>query len=288
MTPLIQYAERGRNTWWRYLCCTPLALALATVLGVAIVILLFLAHAVPPDLQEQMTHPTRPAVFFTATGVSFGCLLIGFVGAIRLLHGKRFGDLLGDWRWQAVAAGAAIWFAIQALAALADFGLAPRSFSLTASGETLTLLLTAVPALAVQTFTEEFVFRGYLTQGLLLAIRRPLPAAIVSGLIFGAVHIPNGTPQAVNAAVFGIATAYTAIRTGSIAFSFGLHVVNNLFGAVLVVSASDVFRGAPGLFSQNAPQLMWQDVTVQGFLIALVAALVARRQRPAATAAGVF
>ncbi|HEX7760458.1 MAG TPA: CPBP family intramembrane glutamic endopeptidase [Caulobacteraceae bacterium] len=288
MTSLIQYAERGRNDWWRYLCCTPLALVTATLLGVGIVVLLFLAHAIPPDLQEQMTHPTRPAVFFTATGVSFGCLLIGFIAAIRLLHDKRFGDLLGDWRWQAVAVGAAVWFAVQALAAFADFGLAPRSFSLTASGATLTLLLTAVPALAAQTFAEELVFRGYLTQGLLLATRRPLPAALISGLIFGAVHIPNGTPQAVNAAVFGIATAYIAITTGSIAFSFGLHFVNNLFGAVLVVSASDVFRGAPGLFSQNAPQLMWQDVAVQGFLIVLVAALVAWRWRPAPTVADVF
>lgn len=279
MTMLIQYAERGRNDWWRYLCCVPLALVAASVVGVALTVILFLAHAVPLDLQQQMTHPTRPAVFFTATGVSFGCLLLSFALAIRLVHAKRFADLLGDWRWRTVAAGAAIWLAIQVLAGLADFGLAPRSFSLTASGATWGLLLTAIPALAVQTFAEEFVFRGYLTQGLLLATRRPLVAAVLSGLIFGAVHIPNGAPQAVNAAAFGIATAYIAIKTGGIAFTFGVHLVNNLFGAVLVVSASDVFAGAPGLFSQNAPHLMWVDVGVQAFVVLLIAALVAWRRR---------
>ena len=292
MMTLIQYAERGRNTWWRYLCASLLALAIATVLGLAITVALVLSHVAPPDLADQVSHPTRPAVFFIATGISFACLLVGFALAIRLLHGKAFADLLGDWRWQAVAAGGAVWFAIQALAAFADFGIAPRTFQLTASGHTLALLLTAAPALAVQTFTEEFVFRGYVTQGLLLAIRKPWLAAIGSGLIFGAVHIPNGWPQAVNATLFGIATAYIAIETGGIGFTFGIHLVNNLFGAVVVVSGSDVFRGAPGLFTQNAPQMMWLDVVVQGFMIVLVALLVAARRRgsarPALTAADHF
>ena len=292
MTAFLEYAQRGRNSWWRYLCSVVLALVTAMVLGLAIAVALVLSHQTPPDLAAQVTHPTRPAVFFIATGISFACLLAGFALAIRLLHGKRFTDLLGDWRWQALAAGGAIWFAIEALATLADFGIAPQTFQLTASSRTLALLLTAAPALAIQTFTEEFVFRGFVTQGLLVAIRKPWLTAIASGLIFGAVHVPNGWPQAVNATLFGIATAYIAIETGGIAFSFGIHLVNNLFGAVVVVSGSDVFRGAPGLFSQNAPQMMWLDVVVQGFMIVLVALLVAARRRgsarPALTAADHF
>lgn len=279
MTTLIQYAERGQNAWWRYPLATVVALAIAMALGVVLTLVLFLAHLAPPDLAVQMTHPTRPVVFFVATGVSFGVLLAGFAVAIRLLHGKRFTDLLGDWRWRAMAAGGAIWLAVQAVAALADYGLSPRSFSLTISPATWALAGSAIPALALQTFTEEFVFRGYVTQGLLLATRRPLVTALLSGLIFGSVHIPNGAPQAVNAVLFGIATAYIAIRTGGIAFGFGIHLVNNLFGAIVVVSASDVFHGAPGIFTQTTPQLMWLDVAVQGSLIGLAAALIAVRQR---------
>jgi hypothetical protein len=54
--------------------------------------------------------------------------------------------------------------------------------------------------------------------------------------------------------------AYIAIRTGGIAFTWGLHLINNLFGAVFVVSASDVFNGTPGLFTQSTPNLIWLDV----------------------------
>ena len=76
-------------------------------------------------------------------------------------------------------------------------------------------------------------------------------------------------PQAVGATAFGVVTALVTIRTGSIAFSYGLHVVNNLFEAVFVVSAVDVFKGSPGLVTQNTPQLLWWDLGAA--VVALVA-----------------
>ena len=103
-------------------------------------------------------------------------------------------------------------------------------------------------AILVQTFTEEFIFRGFVTQGILLVLRRPLPAACVSGLVFGAMHIPNGWPQAINAVWFGIICALIAIRTGGIALTSGIHLANNYFGAMGVVSGGDVFKGQPRSF----------------------------------------
>jgi membrane protease YdiL (CAAX protease family) len=137
--------------------------------------------------------------------------------------------------------------------------------------------LVAVGALAIQTFAEEFVFRGYLTQGLLLATRRRVPTALISGLLFGALHIPNGAPQAASATLFGIVLALIAIRSGGIAFTYGLHLANNLFGAVVVVSASDAFHGSPGFFTQDAPGLLWWDAAFGGVALVAVAILAYRR-----------
>jgi len=114
------------------------------------------------------------------------------------------------------------------------------------------------------------------TPAWVVAFRRPLPAALLSGLILGAVHIPNGAPQAASATVFGVLLALIAIRTRGIAFTTGLHLVNNLFGAVVVVSAGDVFRGSPGLISQNTPHLMWWDMAVGSVLLLVVAITVLR------------
>ncbi len=122
----------------------------------------------------------------------------------------------------------------------------------------------------MQTFTEELIFRGWLTQGLLLWTRRPAVAAVIAGLLFGLLHIPNGLPQAAGATLFGVAMSLVAIRTGGIAFTWGLHLVNNLLGAVVVVSSGDVFAGAPGLFTQTTPQLMWWDAAVEGVVLIIL------------------
>ena len=134
----------------------------------------------------------------------------------------------------------------------------------------------ALGGLLVQTFTEEFVFRGYLTQAILLALKKPLPAACISGLLFGAIHIPNGWPQALNAVCFGIVCALIAIRTGGIALTWGIHLANNYFGAVVVVSANDVFKGSPGLVIQNTPGLQWWDLGVSVLALAALPWLLSR------------
>jgi uncharacterized protein len=181
---------------------------------------------------------------------------------MALLQGKRFGDVVGRWNWKLFSWAVVFWVVVEILASGMDFLIAPNGFHITASDGTLDLALWALFGLSVQTFAEEFIFRGYLTQAFLLATKNPLAAALVSGLLFGAMHAPNGAPQAVAAGCFGIVTSLIAIRTGGIAFTFGLHLTNNLFSAVIMISTDDVFLGSPGLISQNTPQLVWWDVAV--------------------------
>jgi membrane protease YdiL (CAAX protease family) len=281
----LSYAERGKTAWWRYPVAFVLALLITIALAAAAVVPLMLLHLTPPDLKDRLTHVRNPTIFFVAVGLQFAVVLIGFVLAIRWLHGKRFGDILGAWRWRGFASGAAIWAAMLIGLTLIDLALAPKGFSFTATDQTPALILWALPALALQTFAEEFVFRGYVTQGLLLATRRPVVAALISGLLFGLVHIPNGLPQALNAGIFGVVLALIAIRTGGLAFTTGLHLVNNLFGAVVVVSKADVFGGAPGLFTQDTPQLIWSDLALAVAATMLVGWLVWRRSSPAPSGA---
>jgi membrane protease YdiL (CAAX protease family) len=125
-----------------------------------------------------------------------------------------------------------------------------------------------------------------MTQGLLLLLKKPLPAAIMSGLLFGSLHIANGIPQALNAIAFGIICALIAIRTGGIALTFGLHLANNYFGAVVVVSGSDVFKGSPGLITQTTPQLLWWDLFLAVVVLAAVPWLIFRQRYFSAAPAG--
>jgi membrane protease YdiL (CAAX protease family) len=271
MTEFLELAARGKTAWWRYPLTILLAVVLWLLLCVIGIVAFELAGAVPADISQELTQPKHIEVFYGGTGLLFGGLLIAMAVAVRLVHGKRVRDTIGLWSWRRVATGAGVWLAVCLVAGGLDYLIQPAGFSATASAATATLALWAVPSLIVQTFTEEFIFRGYVTQALLLATRRPLVAAVLSGLAFAALHIPNGWPQAASAAAFGVITALIAMRTAGIALTFGLHLVNNLFGAVIVVSANDVFRGSPALITQATPQLMWLDAAAP--FVALAAAL---------------
>jgi len=276
MTTFLEYAERGKNAWWRYVAAIVLSAGLIVGVFAALIVALLFAHADTNAITSGLQQPTHPVVFFASTGVMFGIVLLCIMGAIRLVHGKRFTDIIGRWPWRLFLLGASLWLAIEAASTFVDFLIAPGAFRITATLATAPLVLAALLGLAVQTFSEEFVFRGYLTQGLLLLTKRPNLTAVVSGVIFGSLHIPNGLPQAAGAVCFGVATAFIAIRTGGLAFTYGMHLINNLFGAVFVVSSSDVFSGSPGLLTQSTPQLVWWDDGVGVVALLLVAWLVVR------------
>ncbi|HWY15184.1 MAG TPA: type II CAAX endopeptidase family protein [Rhizomicrobium sp.] len=282
MTTYLEFAARGKNAWWRYAACV-IAACIATVAIFAAVLLpLSITHVLPANFAAEIQQPTNPVVFFGVVALTFGSLLAGFALAIRLIHRKRIGDVMGSWNWRAFFLGACIWAVIQCASILIDFLIAPHSFSVSVSAETAVLAIVAFGGLSIQTFCEEFVFRGYITQGILLATKRPVLAAVLSGSLFGALHIWNGAPQAVGALFFGIVCSLIAIRTGSIAFTFGVHFVNNYMGAVAVVSAGDIFKNSPGILLQNAPQLLWWDIGVSIVGLIAVLTLVRRLGNPQA------
>lgn len=283
MDTYLDYARRGRNEWWRYVLTLALALVVAMVVGTGLMLaLVLLAHTDPSGL----TNARNPIEFFAANGLLFAILAAFLAIFARLIQGKRLGDLVGRMDWTLFGRGFGVWLVIVIVGTAIDYMLAPGGFRLTVSSGTWALGAAAALGLFAQTFAEELYFRGFLTQGLLLATRRPITAVLLSGILFGLVHIPNGAPEAVGALVFGVAAAYIAIRTGGIACTLGVHFANNLFGAVVVVSGQDVFKGAPGVLTQNTPSLEWWDVGVELVSFALVTFLLvrsvsARAPRPA-------
>jgi membrane protease YdiL (CAAX protease family) len=254
------FASRGRNAWWRYLISCVAAFLLAILLLSAVSLALTALHLLPPEFAAELAQPQHASVFFLGVGAVFGALAVGLMASAALFQHKRPGDIIGRWRWSLFFWGFGVWAALQCALALIDFLIAPSGFSVTASRTIGSSVISALIGISIQTFAEEFIFRGYLTQGILLVTKRTLPAAIISGLLFGSMHIPNGIPQALNAVVFGIVCALITIRIGGICLTFGLHLANNLFGAVVLVSTSDVFKSSPGLFTQDTPQLLWSDV----------------------------
>ena len=272
-------ADNGRNQWWRYLVTVIWSLFIQVVVAIGIFIAALVGGLPIPTLLAATSDPSQPVIFYTVIGVTFGGWLVGIASGAWFFHKKPVADYLAGWRWTLFLTAAGVWLLVLLGDELADYVLKPAGFAYKAS-LTLPAAVAIIAGIAVQTFTEEFVFRGYATQGFLHWLKKPLPAAIVAGLVFGACHIPNGVPQAINAAALGIALSLIAIKTGNLAFGYGLHLVNNLMGSLIFVSTNDVLKGTPGLFVQSTPSLDIFDLCVSIVALGIAAYLYGRPASP--------
>ncbi len=278
----LEFARKGKPGGWRYPLVVLAGLVLSILIGaVGLIVGLAVTGNFKPAFFTAMQDPRQTGPYFTLVAITFGAMLLSFWGAARLIQGKRFSDIVGRWRWALVARGFGLWFVVVTLSVLVDFLLRPQGFSISSDLRAPRFVLWVAPALALQTFTEEFIFRGVITQGLVRVFKRPWLACLLSGLVFGAAHIPNGPVQAASATVLGVVLAFMALETGGLALGWGLHLVNNLFAGIVVVSSSDVFKGAPALIHQNTPGLEGVDLVFNVAAPLIAAWLLLRRRETA-------
>ena len=105
--------------------------------------------------------------------------------------------------------------------------------SLGADRSTIALVAVAVLVCVVAPLTEEFFFRGFFF-GALQSWRGVWPAAIVTGLVFGAIHVGSSdAAYLLPLAYFGFALCALRVVTRSLYPSIGVHALNNsvAFGA---------------------------------------------------------
>lgn len=208
-----------------------LAVLLLTATGAVIV------AAVDPDLDDETFGLIVQGLFAIFL---FGVPLALVSGPGRLLAPPGW---LGLRRF-AVLRGLGLAFAAYGafFAFLVVYGLIvqpdPQQIIEDIQAEDETAKLVALGALVVLAapFSEELFFRGFLFGG--LRGRMPLwPAAVVSGLVFGLVHLPGGPLQVPPLAVFGVLLAWLYERSGSLGPPIFMHMIQNAISYGYTISS---------------------------------------------------
>lgn len=152
----------------------------------------------------------------------------------------------------------------------------------------LLLLVVAVVGLLIQTSTEEFMFRGYLTQFVYKYLRHPIFFLGIPTLLFAAPHIVNiasfgGQWYAmVPYFVSGLLYAWFAYRTGALWMTIGLHWANNLGNAVLIGTDVDVIPSlAPVIISKPSFELVTVVTLCSSFMIFVILEFLIRKREKA-------
>lgn len=263
-----QAARRGDNAFFKYVL-TIVAVVGAMMLGqlpLTIAVGMALARGSFSDAEaNELLRSLDFAGLGIDQNVALALMLLSFVvalGALYLcvvyLHRKRFADVLtgrGSLDWGRIRFAFVFWLALTAAFELAAYLLDPGNYTYQLElAAFLPLLLIALLLLPLQTSFEEALLRGYLLQGLGLALRNRWLPLLLTSAVFALLHFAN--PE-VGEFGFGLMMAYylgfglmmgicTLMDEGT-ELALGLHAATNIYGATMVSFAGSALQ-TPAVF----------------------------------------
>ncbi|HBC04256.1 MAG: CPBP family intramembrane metalloprotease domain-containing protein [Aequorivita sp.] len=254
----IQQAFISLHEWWRYLVGF-IIIFLASQLGSIplLIAVMFKVMAEGGNIESiqdpnvMMTVLDSNLTLFLML-LSFAIGLLGVYLVVKFLHKQPFVALTTSRKktdWGRVFFGFALIAITTIVVTSLDFYNNPENYVLQFDLVPFIILaVIAVIMIPLQTSFEEYLFRGYLMQGIgVLTKNRWLPL-IVTSVIFGALHMANPEVDKLGniIMIYYIGTGFflgiMTLMDEGMELALGFHAGNNLIAALLVTADWTVFK----------------------------------------------
>ena len=172
--------------------------------------------------------------------------LIFLLIIVKLLHKQSIKSLTTARKkidWKRIWFAFFFWGIISSGMTLLDYFLSPESyldnFEL---NRFLILAVIAIILIPFQTSFEEYLFRGYLMQGIGVVAKNKWVPLIITSLIFGLLHIANPEVDKLGYSIMvyyigtGLFLGIITLMDEGMELALGFHAANNLFTALLVTA----------------------------------------------------
>ena len=266
----LERALDNQNQLWKYIVNFLIAFVGGSIVGSIPLFIVLISKTIESGgaIAPNPNNAADLTVYGISSNVSLILIMLPFlVGLIasalmlKPLHKRTFAEVVNGTktiRWNHLFIGFGIWFAIYALYFLISYSLEPTNFVLQTQWETfLPLVFISFLLIPFQTALEEFMFRGYLAQGIGAWTRNRWLVIIIPSLLFGLMHIANPEvkeygfwnvmPQYVfMGLMFGLITVFD----DGIETSIGIHAANNIFSSLFITSKASVLQTA-AVFEQQ-------------------------------------
>lgn len=239
---------------WRYIVGLLLVLIAWQFVG-AIPLMIALVWAIFKQGGDLNFTPTDISGLITLLGqntfllfmlISFLIGLIGLFLVVKFLHQQSLKSLTtarSKVDWKRILFAFFFWGIISSAMVIVDYHLSPEDYVWNFDlPKFLVLAVIGIVLLPFQTSFEEYLFRGYLMQGIgVISKNRWLPLVITS-VIFGVMHIANPEVETLGyiIMVYYIGTGFflgiITLMDEGIELALGFHAANNLFTALLVTA----------------------------------------------------
>jgi hypothetical protein len=254
----IEQAYKGLHDWWRYV--------LGVVIAIAGIFMFSVPHVAAIAIKQmngQVDVTKLDDVNYIMTlfesNVNLILILLPFVGGlialllvVKFLHKQTITQLTTsrkkiDWKrfWFIFL----FWGILSSGLVLLDYNMSPDNYVVNFKLQPfLILCVIAVIMVPLQTSFEEYLFRGYLMQGLGVLTKRRWIPLLVTSLVFGSLHIANPEVEKLGYIIMiyyigtGLFLGIMTLMDEGMELSLGFHAANNLFTALLVTADWTAFQ----------------------------------------------
>ena len=253
----IKQVFKNKHDWWLYLAGLAL-IVIAVVLGQIPHTVVLFSKALQPGVELGELDPNKMMQLLESNLnlflmlLSFAVGLLGLFIVVKFLHKQSITSLTTsrskiDWKrfWFAFL----FWGFISIVMIMIDYLSSPENYVFNFQLKPF-LILVAIAAVLVplQTSFEEYLFRGYLMQGIGVICKNKWVPLIVTSVLFGMLHIANpeidklGYILLVHYVGTGFFLGIITLMDEGLELALGFHAANNLFTALLVTADWTAFQ----------------------------------------------
>ena len=269
----IQNALKVKNNIWRYALGIFIIFIFTQIGSIPFIIAIFnkvgLEGAANLDPSKMMTILENSNLTFFYTLLTFFVGFIGFLIVIKYLHNQSVLSITTSRKtidYKRILTSFTAISVILVLNILFSFFTSSEEYILQFNlNDFLILLLIAVIFIPVQTSLEEYVFRGYLMQGLGVMFNNKWLPLILTSFSFGFLHFYNpeimklGSILLVHYVATGLFLGIITLMDDGMELALGFHAGNNLLIALVVTADWTVFQtssilkyiGEPNVINQS-------------------------------------
>ena len=257
----IEQAQKNLIDWWRYVLGVAIAIAGVVIFSIPHSVAL-IAKIATGDVDMDMiaAGDTAYIMGLFESNLNFIYILLPFAGglifllfiAVKFLHKQSITNLTTSRAkidWSRVAFAFILWGVISTAMTMVDIYLSPDDYVFNFEiNRFLILAVIAICLVPLQTSFEEYMFRGYLMQGIGNIFRNKLVPLIVTSVAFGLLHIANPEVDKLGniIMIYYIGTGFflgiLTLMDEGMELALGFHAANNLFTALLVTADWTAFQ----------------------------------------------
>ena len=253
----IKQAFNIKHDWWLYIAGIAI-IVIAVILGQVPYTFILIAKAVEAGLDLQKLDMSQTITLLDSNLnlflmlLSFAAGLLGIFFVVKTLHKQSTRSLTTsrlkiDWKrfWFAFL----FWGIISSGLVLIDHYMSPENYVFNFKlVPFLILAAIAIVLVPLQTSFEEYLFRGYLMQGIGVLCKNKWVPLVITSVLFGLLHIANpeidklGYILLVHYIGTGFFLGIITLMDEGLELALGFHAANNLFTALLVTADWTAFQ----------------------------------------------